>query len=657
MTSAAASRRAALRPVAVSVGGCLLILALAALALWGARVTRAALSLRDHAMQLQALLAEPAAAEPTAACAVVHALRADIVALDRDVGWLARRAPLFGWLPRVGGELRAAPHLLAAAEGLSEVGSVSCQALQPLLAAFGKEEAGPRMSLPEAFAFLDRQQAAWPIALAAAERAEAAWAQVDVASLSPRVAHSLQPLQRGLPLLQPGLSALATAPHLLGMDRPRTYLILALNEDELRPGGGFITGVGEVRLEAGRIAAMTFRDSYAVDDFTQPYPDPPEPMRRYLGLDLWVMRDSNWSPDFPTAARQAAALYRPGYAVTADGVIAVTQRGVQGLVAALGPLTVGSEGQVITGDTVVAFMRAAWAPADNKMTVEWWRQRKSFMGPLAEAVWQRVERGQVDWLKLAQVGHDLLRGKHLLIYLGDSPAQSLLAALEMDAALREAPGDFLAIVDANVGYNKANARIRQSAAYRVDLAAAQPTASLTITYTHTATRAYPCRAEIRYDPVYEQMMDRCYWDYARVYTPQGSQLRDASRHPAPASAIWGGVADAGEVTVHEAAEGPWLSLEALNLAPIATTLARRYDLTLAPAAVHREGDEGWYTLRLIKQPGAAPYPVTVAVRLPTGAMLLDAAPPPAASDAQGWQSYRLILDRDQTVRVHWRAAR
>lgn len=652
MTATAALHRTALRPVVMSVGWCLLILGLIMLALWGARVTRAALSLRDHLTQLQTMLIEPTALEPGAACAVVHGLRTDIVALDRDAGWLAGLAPLFGGLPRVGGELRAAPHLLATAEGLSEAGSAGCQAFQPVLTDFATD----RVSLQDVAGILDQQQAAWPIILAAAERAETAWAQVDIAGLSPGAAPRLQPLERLIPLLRPGLSALRAAPRLFGMDRPRTYLILALNEDELRPGGGFITGVGEVRLDAGRIVAMTFRDSYAVDDFTQPYPDPPEPLRRYLGLDLWVMRDSNWSPDFPTAARQAAALYRPGYPATIDGVIAVDQRGVQGVVAALAPLAIGSDGQAITAETVVAFMRAAWTPDDGKMTAEWWKQRKSFMGPLAEAIWQRVERGQVDWLKLARAGQDLLQGKHLLIYLEDPAVQGLLATLGWDAALRPAPGDFLAIVDANLGYNKANARIRQSAAYRVDLAGAPPTASLTVTYTHTATRNYPCRPEIRYDPIYEQMMDRCYWDYVRVYVPQDSRLRDATRHPTPASALWSGVAETGAVTVREAAEGPWLSLEALNLLPTASTLARRYDLTLPAGVVHREGDEGQYTLRLFKQPGTAPYPVTVTVRLPDGATLLDAASP-AAPDAQGWRSYRVTLDRDQVVRIRWREAR
>jgi hypothetical protein len=156
-----------MRPVIASIGWCLIVLGLALLALWGARVARATLSLRDHATQLQALLERPTAADPAAVCGLVHALRADILALTGDAGGLARLAPLLGGLPRVGGELRAAPHLLAVAEGLSEVGSIGCQAFQPLLNSLGKKDAAGRSaSLQSVAVLLAQHQATWPIALA-----------------------------------------------------------------------------------------------------------------------------------------------------------------------------------------------------------------------------------------------------------------------------------------------------------------------------------------------------------------------------------------------------------------------------------------------------------------------------------------------------------
>lgn len=638
------------------VGWGLILLSCVLLGWWGVRMARTALSLRGHVAELQAVLDRPRDVQPDAACGLVLGVAADLRALERDAGGLVRLAPLLGWAPRVGGELRAAPHLLAAAEGLGEVGRELCETLQPVLDSLDQDDGGLQLSPAGIASVLAENQAAWESALTAAARAEAAWQQVDITSLSPGIAARLAPLEQGIPLLRPGLSALAVAPQLLGMDRPRTYLVLALNEDELRPGGGFITGVGEVRLDAGQVISVNFGDSYAADDFSLPYPDPPDPLRRYLGLDLWVFRDSNWSPDFPTTARQAMALYRPGYPVTVDGVIALDQRAVQGLVGALSPLTIGEDGETVTGETVISHIRDAWAPGDAKQNLEWWRQRKSFMEPLAAAVLQRIEGGQVDWSTLARTAMDLVRGKHLLAYLSEPSAQALLAALGWDAALRPGPGDFLAITDANLGYNKANARVNQVAAYTVDLAAVQPTASLVLTYTHTTVNDYPCRPEVRLDRTYEQMMDRCYWDYLRVYVPQGSQLRDATRLPVPASATWDKTGDSGEVAVRPVPEGPWLSLEVLAVLPPATTQTRSFTWTLPSGVVQVKGDEGSYTLHLIKQPSAAAYPVTLRVRLPEGAVLLDATHTSGLSGTGGWHVVRLNLDRDQVFGVRWRKA-
>ena len=503
---------------------------------------------------------------------------------------------------------------------------------------------------------MTQDQATWQGASTAATQAEEAWRQVDVAALSQTLARQLALLDSGLPFLRQGFSALTVAPQLLGTDRPRTYLVLALNEDELRPGGGFITGVGEIHVEAGNVITMTFRDSYAVDDFTQPYPDPPEPMRRYMGLDLLVFRDSNWSSDFPTAARQAVALYRPGYPVEVDGVIALDQRAVQGLVGALAPLSIGADSEPVTGETIISFIRRAWEPEDGKLTGDWLKQRKSFMGPLAAAIWRRIEHGQVDWSKLIRTVSGLVEGKHLLVNFSEPAAEAVLAAQGWDGSLQRGAGDFLAIIDANLGYNKTNARIQQAATYEVDLRTAQPQASLVLTYTHTASGNYPCLPETEWDPVYDQMMDRCYWNYLRVYVPQGSRLQAATRIPVPADATWDKLGASGEVIERPAPEGPWLSLEVLSLLPPATTQTRGFTMTLPSGVVQLQGDVGQYMLRLVKQPGAAPYPVIVRVHPPDRGTVLDASPDPSRLDGDGWLEYRLTLDRDQTVRVHWKRA-
>lgn len=630
--------------------GCFLLLAGAVLLIiWGVRIARAGLSLRAHLAQAEALMRAPETADLPTACALVGALRQDVETVHREAGRLVSLAPVLGWLPGVGGDLRAAPHLLTMADGLTEAGAVACDRL-------GSALTGDDLSLDGVIRLLAESQPDLERACAAVERAEDAWGRVDISRLSPRMQRRVALIGRGLPFLRAGLDAASAVPDLLGADGPRTYLIIAQNEDELRPTGGYITGVGEVRVEDGSIVAMTFRDSYAVDDFTRPYPDPPEPLRRYMGIDLWVFRDSNWSPDFPTAARQAIALYRPGDPVTVDGVIALDQYAVKELVSAVEPLWVEGAADPLTAETVIPYLRRSWEPEDGALTGEWWRQRKSFMGPLAEALWARIRAGDVDWPRLAETVVRLLDEKHLLLYVPHPTVAPLLAEWGWDGSLRPAGGDFLMVVDANVGYNKASARVQETITYEVDLRRNPPQATLTLVYTHTVPTGAPCVPESRYDPVYEQMVARCYWDYLRVYVPEGSRLLDATRIPIPGEALWSGETEPGDVTVRLADEGPLLSLETLLLLPPGAIQTRSFTWELPANVLTWREDEGVYILRVQKQPGTVGRPLTVRIRLEEGDTLLSADPSSSVSEG-ATVIFQTRLDRDREFVLRFRRER
>jgi hypothetical protein len=632
----------------------LALLGVILLIVWTIRLAQIGLSLQGHLSQAQSL-ANAESLDLAEACSLVRDLRGDVVALRREVWWLVRLAPAFGWLPGVGGDLQAAPHLLDTANGLTEAGALTCNALEPALAASGGTGGTSESLSPEGITrLLAEKQPSLEQALAAAERAQEAWGRVDQERLSEWLAGKASPLDKGLPLLVTGLKAATVAPEILGADGPCTYLILALNEDELRAGGGFVSGVGEVRVEAGQIITMTFQDSYAVDDFSQPYPASPEPMQRYMGIDIWVFRDSNWSPDFPTAARQAIALYRPGYPVSIDGVIAVDQEAVRRLVSAIGPLEVEGTEEPVTGETVISYMHQSWAPEEGeKLDLEWWKQRKAFMGALAQAIWVRVRSGDIDWVTLAQISLRLLEEKHVLIYLEHPEAASLLAEQGWDGALRPTAGDYLMVVDTNVGYNKANARVHQEIVYEVDLRPSPPQATLTLIYTHTSTADYPCIPETRYDPTYEQMIDRCYWDYVRIYVPLGSQLLEATRIPVSGEALFSGEAEPGQVSAQTAEEGPWTTFAVLGLLPPSETQTRSFTWTLPADVVQWDANEGTYLVRVQKQPGTRGYPLTIRVRLPDKGVFLNAAPEPSAME-ESWTAYETRLDRDREFELRFR---
>ncbi len=648
-------------------GLALILLGVAMLVTWGVGMAQTGMSLRLHLSQALALADDPQSLDPAAACDLVRGLRKDVVALHRQAGGLARLGPLLGWLPKVGGELRAAPHLLTVAGGLTEAGALGCDALGPALDAFGESgDDSFDLSLEGMVALVDDKQSEFARALAAVEQAQDAWAQVDTDKLSPWVAEKTALLEQGLPLLHNGLRAATIAPDLLGMEETRTYLVLALNEDELRPSGGFITGVGEVRLEAGQVVTMTFRDSYDVDDFGLPYPAPPEPIRRYMGIELWVFRDSNWSPDFPTAARKAISLYRPGYDVSVDGVISIDQRAMQAVVDAIGPLTIEGEEEPVDGATIMAYIRSAWTPDDGSTGGGWWQRRKNFMGLIAEASWNRVQSGQVDWPALAQALARLLESKHVLIYLEHPDVAAMLSDMNWDGAMpsqsaqssvegEQAKGtrDFLMVLDTNLGYNKSNRRVKESITYQVDLRPPSPRSVLTLVYTHTSTADYPCQQDLAYEPDYENLMNRCHWDYLRVYIPQGSALSHATRIPVPDEMLLTGEGTSGEVIVQQAEQGPWMTLEVMSVLAPSTSQTRHFFWTLPQDVVEWAGDEGTYSLRVQKQPGTTGHPLAVQIRLPEGSVLLDATPQPTVVAGE-WLIYRMALDRDRDFTIHFR---
>ena len=239
---------------------------------------------------------------------------------------------------------------------------------------------------------------------------------------------------------------------------------------------------------------------------------------------------------FPTAARVATELYRLRYDVEIDGVLAIDQHALRLFVAALQPLRVLEYPEPLTSENVIPAIRRSWAPAPGEgLTAEWRRRHKDFMGRLLTAAVHRLQlQDGPDRVNLTSLGAAALRAleeRHLFVYLpeGGAAAEALHQA-GWDGALRDVPGDYLMVVDANLGFNKVNPYVTESLSYTVDLRdPAAPRANLTLIHTHTSPlTGVPCRHEARYDLSYEQMMHRCYWDYVRVYVPGGSRLLELS---------------------------------------------------------------------------------------------------------------------------------
>jgi hypothetical protein len=358
-------------------------------------------------------------------------------------------------------------------------------------------------------------------------------------------------------LLTVGEQLAAMAPHLswlLGMDAPRTLLVLAQNNHELRATGGLISAAGTVTIDKGQVQIGDLVDAYALYSEDIPHPRTPAPLQKYMHIDVLQFREANWSPDGPTSAKLAAELYKLNTGREVDGVLLLDTGVLVRLLEVLGEIRLEERNATLTQANLEQQLIAFWNPqippsdlaavaaadpssrtAEIKAVLpqDWWDQRKSFVPQIAEAVLEGVRADSGDALATVRALTGALEDRSLQLWVKDAPTAAVLHTLAWDGALAPRPDtDFLAVVDSNVGFNKVDAVLARQLEYAVkwpetsDAAAPSlPVATLTLTYTHPITTPDPgCDPTPRYGTDYQDMIERCYFNYVRVYTPAGSRL-------------------------------------------------------------------------------------------------------------------------------------
>jgi hypothetical protein len=252
------------------------------------------------------------------------------------------------------------------------------------------------------------------------------------------------------------------------------------------------------------------------------------------------------------------------------------------------------------------------------------------MDKITRAMLVRIFEGSgFSWRAL---GAALVNGQeqgHLLLQLDDPAVSALAARRGWDGALRyPGNGDFLAVVDANVGFNKTNAVVTAALAYDVDLTdPAQPSGTLSVTHTNNASAEVPCLhwggQRLAGQEAYP--IDACYWNYMRVYTPVGAQLLEATPQSVPGGWM---LLDRGVQAPVDLLDEKLEGLQgfgALMVVPGGGSQLNGFEWRLPPGALQREADRARYVLYVKKQPGTLAVPLVIRLHLPNGASLESAS--------------------------------
>lgn len=393
-------------------------------------------------------------------------------------------------------------------------------------------------------------------------------------------------------------------PNLTGKSRMKTYLVLLQNSNELRPGGGFIGSYARIRLEGGRLKDIKIDDVYNPDgllDEKKINMPAPEPVKKFLSQPNLRIRDSNWSASFPENAKVVSELYQKATSEKIDGVIAVDLTTVSGLLGVVGPITLTSFNEEINSGNL--FERAQFHSEAGFFPGS--TAKKTFLSQLGEQLIYSLFNLKLEKAnELLAVLETSLNRKGIQIYLPESPVSSYLFSRGWDGSVKETNGDYLMLVEANVGSNKSNYYVRRQIKYSIEKInrEGEMEVNLSIVYTHTGKdNNWPSGP---------------YKSYLRVLVPERSALLSVEKTS-------GGVDKKGE----KITDGTKIDRESGKTSfgvPFEVGAGESLNLSFSyviPPEVFKIVSASSYRLILQKQAGAGIDPVTIEFTPPFGKIL------------------------------------
>lgn len=394
------------------------------------------------------------------------------------------------------------------------------------------------------------------------------------------------------PMVNRGTDLAGFLPTLLGYDKSHSFLVLLQNNTELRPTGGFIGSYIVFSLRNGKFARFKVDDIYNPDGRLEQLPEvaqtpAPKAIQKHMGVEYLGARDANWWPDFSRSAPEVIRLYKQATGEEVDTVVGINLSLLQDVLKITGPVYLPDYQEEISTENVVeraeVYSEVGFEPGSEG--------KKSFLATLAGVLVEQLtwKMGAEKNLWLAQAVATNLKQKDLLFYSQVDDLQKVFADGGWAGKLRQSSGDYLYVVDANVGGNKANFWVRRSTDYSVDVdREGDLTGNLEITWEHTSkSTTWPSGD---------------YKNYLRVYVPQEIELIEASglqETPAVSCAL---------SAVHCEVAG-------LVRVPIDTTktVSLRYKLPQNSSFSQRDD----YELLIQKQPGVEAERVKFSLNLPT----------------------------------------
>lgn len=249
-------------------------------------------------------------------------------------------------------------------------------------------------------------------------------AAIDTTDLADTVSQKVETLQTALDSLASVSRTVASVsqllPSALGTEGSRNYLLLFLNNAELRAQGGIVGSLAVLHTDDG---AITLTEQASSSDFPEDengVMSLPDDVRAIYGLlPAQYIQDVTLVPNFSLTGELAQAMWQKQYGETVDGVLALDPVTLGYLLQATGSIDV--EGVTITSDNAAQqLLNEIYIRETNP------KKQDAFFEAAAAAVFQKMTAGGFDASTFVQ---GLVRGiseNRVHLWEADAGEQALL---------------------------------------------------------------------------------------------------------------------------------------------------------------------------------------------------------------------------------------
>jgi hypothetical protein len=412
-------------------------------------------------------------------------------------------------------------------------------------------------------------------------------------------------------------------PEIFGFNNEKKYLVLFQNNMELRPGGGFIGSYGILTVKNGQITDFTINDVYDADGQLKGHVEPPFPIRRYLGVVHWYLRDSNYDVSFDKAAATSAYFLNLETGEKVNGVIGVDVTFVKFLLAAIGPVYVDDYKQTVNADNLFYLTETN----ADKNSFPGSRQKKNFLSSLFTSIkLELLNKKNIPVTALLENIEDSMLQKHLLFAFDDQTIQKIFNVNNWSSALPETNDtanemtDFFGINEANIGIDKANYFIKRSLSKTTTIEQdGTVDSTIFINYKNISDGKWPGGP---------------YRNYLRLMLPQGSQITSILIGKMKQSIIPAitnplvyeskNFKQPNGLEVEEYTEQGKSIFGFIVNVPTKSTVTVTFSYSL-PNKVNLNSLSFNYNFQFFKQPGTDPYAVSLSLNIPNSFSFVSSA--------------------------------